>query len=94
VAIYSAPEKALHDFFLPSGEMGPVDVRNGWACAPSRSWRLNPAVGVAVCCRQLPNGHSLVATLTAEKAWLRKVGGVRFLRVLVARMRGFRAEDD
>jgi hypothetical protein len=95
VVVFAAPDAALRSYFLSSnGEMGTVDVHAGWTCAASRVWRLNPSVDVAVCSRQLSNGHSLVASLTGEKAWLRKVGGVRFLRVLVARMHGFRAEDD
>jgi hypothetical protein len=94
VAVWSAPAAALRDYFLSAGEMGRAEVHKGWVCAPSRSWRLNPAVGVAVCSRQLMNGHALVVSLTAEKAWLRKVGGVRFLQVLVLKMRGFRADDD
>jgi hypothetical protein len=94
VAVWSAPAAALRDYFLSAGEIGRVEVHGPWACAPSRTWRLNPAVGVAVCSRQLENGHALVVSLTAEKAWLRKAGGVRFLRRLVVKMRGFRADDD
>jgi hypothetical protein len=94
VVVLSEPPAALHDYFLSAGEMGPVEVHGAWTCAPSRSWRLNPAVGVAVCSRQLANRHALVVSLTAEKGWLRKVGGVRFLLRLVVRMRGFRADDD
>jgi hypothetical protein len=94
VVVWSAPAAALRDYFLAGGDIGRVEAHGGWWCAPSRTWRVNPAVGVAVCSRQLANGHSLLVSLTAEKAWLRKAGGVRFLRMLARKMRGFRADDD
>jgi hypothetical protein len=94
VNVFATAPNAVRDFFLVGGEIGRVEVEAQWTCADSRSWRLNPRVGVAVCAHQLANGHALVASLTAEKDWLRRAGGRRFLRLLVARMRGFRAEDD
>ena len=94
IVIQSTPERAVHDYFLPTGELGDVHKDAQWVCASSRSWRLNPRVGVAICSRRLRNGHALVATLTAEREWLVRAGGESFLRTLVAPMRGFRAEDD
>jgi len=94
-AVVSAtPEKAVHDYFLDPAEAGPVHKNGRWTCAQSLSWRLNPSVGVVVCSEQLQNGNALMVSLVAEKNWLGKAGGERFLRSLVSKIRGFHADDD
>lgn len=92
--VLATPEKAVHDYFLIPGEAGPVHKNGRWTCASSRSWSLNPRVGVVVCAKQLGNGNALMVSLIAEKSWLGKAGGERFLRSLVSKMRGFHADDD
>lgn len=92
--VLATPEKAVRDYFLDPAEAGPVHKTGRWTCAPSRSWRLNPRVGVVVCSERLRNGNALMVSLVAEKNWLGKAGGERFLRVLVSKMRGFQADDD
>jgi hypothetical protein len=94
VVVFASPRDAVRDYFLTGGEAGPIVASWRWTCAASLAWRLNPRVAVAACAWQLENGHALVVTLTAEKTWLRRAGGDRFLRSLAVRMRGFRADDD
>lgn len=92
--ILSKPERAIRDFFVVSGEGGDLHTRAGWTCASSRSWRPNPVMEVVACAEQLKNGHSILVSLIGRKEWIHRVGGESFLRSLVAKMRGFRAEDD
>jgi hypothetical protein len=94
VAIRSAADRAVRDYFILRGKRGGVHVVGNWACASSRSWKLNQAVSVVVCGQNMRNGNALVVALTADRAWLKREGGEVFLRSLVHRMKGFRAEDD
>jgi hypothetical protein len=94
VAIRSGAARAVQDYFLTPGEGGVVHVIGSWACASSRSWHLNQSMRVVVCAEDMRNGNALVVTFMAEKAWLRKAGGEAFVRSLVSKIRGFRAEDD
>jgi hypothetical protein len=94
VVLNAAPQNAVRSFFTWSEEAGDVHTRGRWACATSRSWRLNPRVRVVVCGQQMSNGHVLMVSLIAEKEWLRRAGDEALLRSLVESFRGFRAEDD
>ena len=94
VVVRAAPQNAVRDYFLNSGEAGDLHVHGGWWCASSRSWYVNPHVSVIACSEQMKTGHALVASIVAKKEWLRHAGGEMFLRSLVAKMHGFRGDDD